>query len=128
MRKLLPLIAILVVWAVLAHAQPPDQKALPDGGSIVTSTDGGGPLVTVDTAQLGDWVATLRPRSSCGSPSVHYLFSTNSAPATTADNVLEVDHTFDLPVSQGNTEKYRYLSFLGEDGGAPCVTVYKNAR
>lgn len=125
MRKLLPLLGLV---CVLAHAAPPDEPVLPDGGSLFSSSDGGGPVVTADTYQVNDWVMTIKCRSYVGSPNVHYKLSTDGTAATAADNVLEVDKTFDLPVSQGNTEKYRYLSLRGEDGGAPVCNVFKNPR
>lgn len=134
MRNLLVVASLVSVFAA-AHvlAEPPDRKALPDGGSIVTSKgaapgDGGGPWVLVDTAQVNDWVASLHCTSYQGSPNVHYLFSTDGTIATPADSLLIADHTFDIPVSQGNTEKYRYLSFLGQDGGAPYCLVLKNPK
>lgn len=130
MRKLL---AFSGLFCVLAHAEPPDQRALPDGGSLVTSNggppgDGGGPWVTVDTGQVNDWTMSIKCRSYLGSPNVHYRLTADGGTATSADNVLDLDRTFDLPVSQGNSEKYRYLSLLGEDGGPPSCNVFKNPR
>lgn len=125
MRKLA---ALLGLFCVLAHAEPPDVPVLPDGGSLFSSSDGGGPVVTADTFQVNDWTMTVKCRSYIGSPNVHYLLSTDGTAATAANNVIEVDKTFDLPVSQGNTEKYRYLSLRGEDGGAPACNVFKNPK
>ncbi|MEY4933556.1 MAG: hypothetical protein RLZZ403_1876 [Pseudomonadota bacterium] len=128
MRKLL---ALLPFFAILAYAEPPDLPALPDGGSLVTSTgsgpgDGGGPWITVDTGQVQDWMMALRCRSYVGSPSVHYRLSADAGTATTSDGFLPVNLTLDLPVSQGNGEKFRWLSLLGEDGGAPTCRVWRN--
>lgn len=129
MLKFLP----LALGLLFLTAAAPDQRALPDGGSLVTSNgglpgDGGGPWVTVDTGQTQDWVATIRCRSYLGSPSVHYRFTADGGTATSADEVLDVDRTFDLPISQGAGEKYRYLSLLGEDGGPPSCALFKNPR
>lgn len=134
MRKLLELLPVVLIAVSFAHAEPPDQPALSDGGSLVTSVggtppaDGGGPWVTIDTGQLNDWVATILCRSYLGSPNVHYRFSSDGGTATSANQVLQVDRTFDLPINQGNGEKYRYLSLLGEDGGAPACNLQYNPR
>lgn len=135
MRKASVFFGVLscLLFAALAFAEPPDVPALPDGGSLVTSNggppgDGGGPWVTVDTGQTNDWVMSIKCRTYLGSPNVHYRLSTDGGTATAADNVLEVDKTFDLPVTQGNTEKFRWLSLRGEDGGAPVCNVFKNPR
>lgn len=133
MRKLLRLAPFLLVLSV-AHAESPDNPAFPDGGSLATTVgtvfpgDGGGPWLTVDTYQTEDWTMSIRCKSYCGSPNVHYRLSTDGGTATTDNNVLDVNRTFDLPVSQGNGEKYRWLSLLGEDGGAPCCGVFHNPR
>lgn len=117
-----------------------DFPALPDGGSKVTPgitlvalTDGGtqdaGVLayVTVDTGHVTDWVMTIRCSTglACATPSPrsYYRLSADGGTATTNYQLLEVDRTFDIPVSQGNTEKLRFLSLLGEDGGPPCCFV-----
>ena len=133
MRKLalLPLLVLLVV--VVAHAAAPDVPALPDGTSRVTSKgaapgDGGGPWRTVDTGQLEDWTASIRVDSYRGSPSVYYRFSSDGGTATTDDQLLTTGNIYDLPISQGYGEKYRYFSVLGLDGGAPDVNLYRNAR
>ncbi len=133
MRKFFPLFLFAAIAVSFAHADPPDAHALPDGGTLVTSKggppgDGGGPWVTVDTGQVNDWVATMRARSYLGSPAVHYRFSADAGTATTDDSVIDVDRTMDIPVSQGQGEKYRYLSLLGEDGGPPSLILFKNAR
>lgn len=125
MRKALALTSLL---CVLAHAEPPDVPVLPDGGSLFASADGGGPWVTWDTYQVEDWVMTIKCRSYLGGPNVHYRLSADGGTATTADNVIDLDRTFDLPVSQGNVEKYRFLSLRGEDGGAPACNVFKNPK
>ena len=80
----------------------------------------------VDTGQVNDWVAAIRPRSWCGSPGVYYLFSSDGTSATSNDEMLDTDSIFDIQIRQGNTDKYRYVSFLGVDGGAPCVSLHKN--
>lgn len=132
MRKLVPVVLAFLGVAFAAFAYgPPDQPALPDGGSLVTSNgnlpgDGGGPEVTVDTGQTDDWIATLKCSSLLGSPGVHYRFSTDRSTATTNYNVIDVDRTMDIPVRQGNTDKYRYLSLRGEDGGPPSCRLFKN--
>ena len=105
-----------------------DFPALPDAGSLVTSAggapgDGGGPWITVDTAQVNDWLMTIRCRSELTSPRVYYRLSSDAGTATAANQLLDLDKTFDLPVTQGNTDKYRYLSLLGEDGGPPACNV-----
>lgn len=130
MRYLWPL-AIPIVCLLLAAA--PDDPALPDGGSLVTSKgglpgDGGGPWVTIDTGQVTDWTMSIYCDSSLGSPNVYYRLSADGGTATTANMLLKVDTTFDLPVSQGFTEKYRYLSLLGQDGGPPSCPVLRNQR
>ncbi len=113
-----------------ASAHAADFPALPDGGSLVTSAggtlpgDGGGPWITIDTGQTKDWLMSIRCRSGAGSPRVYYRLSTDAGTARTADQVVDVDRTFDIPVPQGNTDKYRFLSLLGEDGGPPACTIH----
>lgn len=121
---------ILVLFAALAIVtlSATDFPALRDGGSLVTSAggppgDGGGPWVTVDTGQVNDWTMTIRCSSRLGSPRVHYRLSADGGTASAAYQLLDVDRTFDLPVSQGNRTKLRYLSLLGEDGGPPACNV-----
>lgn len=117
-----------------------DFPALPDGGSKVTpsltiislsdggTSDGGMPAyVTVDTGHVTDWVMAIRCETSlrCATPSpqVYYRLSTDGGTATVANQLLEIDRTFDIPIAQGNTEKLRYLSLLSEDGGPPCCFI-----
>lgn len=130
MRKLL---ALLPLVACLAYAEPPDQRAFADGGSLATSNggfpgDGGGPWVTLDTGQVNDWTMAIRCRSYLGSPNAYYRLSADAGTATTLDGFLDKDVWFDIPVSQGYAAKYRWLSLLGEDGGAPACIVLRNPR
>lgn len=104
--------------------------ALPDGGSLVTTAgnagtgnpvgDGGGPTVTIDTGHTESWVPALRCSSRMGSPRSYYRFSADGGLATDAYELLDLDRTFDLPLTQPNTYKLRYLSLTGEDGGPPA--------
>lgn len=123
-----------------------DFPGLPDGGSLVQPSlvvttlsdgglsDGGMPsVITVDTARTDEWVATLRCTTNTAlcwggfpSPRVFYRFSASDAGvARTVDQILEVDRTFDIPVPLVRGAPLRYLSFLGEDGGAPCCNVQR---
>lgn len=126
MRKLLPFGLALVVPLLLMGA---DYPALPDGGSLVTSTgatppaDGGGPWVTVDTGHTADWVMTIRCSSRLNSPRVFYRLSADGGTARIDDQLLDVDRTFDLPVSQPRSYPQRFLSLLGEDGGPPSCSL-----
>lgn len=124
------LLALLIFGAraVLAQFPSPDFPALPDGGSLVTGTgalsDGGNSsTITVDTGQTEDWTATVRCRSSLGSPRVYARWSADAGAATSANQLYEVDRTFDFTVRQPGVRKLRWISFLGEDGGPPNCNV-----
>lgn len=99
-----------------------DFPALPDGGSLIKTTDGG-PLITVDTGHVTDWVPAIRCSTLEGSSGVHYRFSSDGGSATQANQVIEVNRTMDIPVAQGNVAKLRYLSLLSEDGGIPACRL-----
>lgn len=126
---------LLFVGLALTLFTAADYPALPDGGSLVTPSltinvladgglqDAGYPaFVTVDTAHLTDWVATMRCDSAHG-PRAYYRFSADAGTARTVDQLLDLDRTFDIPVTQTSGVKVRWLSFLGEDGGAPWCNL-----
>lgn len=127
---------LFFVGLALALFTAADYPALPDGGSLITPSlsitvladgglqDAGYPaFVTVDTAHVADWVATMRCDSAHGSPRSYYRFSADGGTARAVDQLLDLDRTFDIPVQQTAGVKVRWLSFLGEDGGAPWCNL-----
>lgn len=106
------------VFAVLLAGA--DFPALPDGGSIVTSTDGGG-WVTVDTGKIADWTMVIRCE---GEQSTRYnLCTTSNCTATVHNQLLDFDTTERIPVRQGHRDKYRFLALATDDAGVPFCKV-----
>ncbi len=108
-----------------AHAD--DQPALPDGGSIVTSTDGGR-LAFVDLGLRSEWLLSL----TCeGAQSTRYLLCATDTPSIVAGGVnhtcnasehsylLTADRGEVIPVNFKANKNRRYLSLRTDDAGIP---------
>lgn len=120
------LLAVLLVGLVVAApSSAADFPGLVDGGSLVQPTDAG-PSITVDLARTDEWDMAIRCSSRLGSPRVYYRLSASDAGAATAANqLLEVDRTFDIHVPAVRSAPLRFLLLTGEDAGVPACNVQR---
>lgn len=121
MGKIGAVLAALFAVLLLAEARADDDPALPDGGSIVTTTDGGS-TVTVDLGARGAWTMALRCE---GAQSTRYrLCASSSCPVTAHNQLLDLDQTQDFPINQTpGVALKRYLTLRTDDGGVPFCKV-----
>ncbi len=126
MRRLAPWLMLVAVLAAtaLVFLPPPSAQALtfpalPDAGGIVTSIDGGN-QTTIDTGQTQNWTMTIRCE---GAQSTRYRMCTSATcDVSLANDLIDPNVTLEIPVTQGNSQKYRYLTIKQDDGGVPyCV-------
>lgn len=126
MKKIL---AVIAVFAVLngAPARADDDNALPDGGSIITTTDGGSNVSVDLSSTLGAYCRTLAIRCE-GDQSARYKMCTASTcTATSASTPLDHDRTFDIPVNckpGQNTTPKKSIALTTDDAGVPLCKVW----
>lgn len=127
--RLLPGIAALAILFVLSLPFPSladdTDGALIDGGSIVTSTDGGSTVV----AQLREaqgW--TMATRCEGVQATRYVLCTTSSCSAAVDSQMLDYDVTMDIGVNRQtpySTPK-KYIALRTDDGGVPRCLVHVN--
>jgi hypothetical protein len=127
MRSFLVAVLVAVAAAVIvlcpAPARADDEPGLPDGGSIVTSADGGAYAIA-DLGARGCWTMAIRCE---GAQSTRYTTcATSSCTAAAVNQLLDADRTFDIPVNcvAGQTRK-RYLALKTDDAGVPFCKVQR---
>lgn len=125
MRKLCTLLVVAGLVALVSWPEPAAATDFPvfvDGGSLVTSLDGGTTPVTVDLGMTTDWGLVLRCE---GAQSTRYALCSSVPCACSSANLLVAsDTTFDIPVTQSRGNTYRYMSLCTDDGGTPACKVY----
>lgn len=117
-------LAAVIIGVCAAPAVADDEPMFSDGGSLVTPLDGG-VTVTVDLAPRTSacWNMAIRCEGS-GGPARYVLCATNPCPVSSANQLLDADRTFDIPVnctSQGAPK--HYLSLTKDDATAPACKV-----
>lgn len=101
------------------------EGALADGGSIVTSTDGGSTAV----APLRDYANWIMATRCEGAQSTRYVLCATSSCAAAADSqMLDYDITQDLGVNinRPNSPQKKYIALRTDDGGVPRCLVHVN--
>lgn len=123
------LAALLVALAAAVTFSPhaalgDDEPIFTDGGSLVTTTDGGS-SVTADlgVAALSSFTMAIRCE---GQAARYHLCATSTCTATTANQLLDADRTFDIPVNRITNGGKRYLALSTDDGGIPACKVQRN--
>lgn len=119
----IPIIMFLVsIPTQIAFADDSD-GALADGGSIVTSTDGGREAVAPFLGWSVAWTASVRCE---GQQSTRYVMCTSSTCAATANSqLLDYDVTQDIPVNRSGPTK-TYVALRTDDGGIPLCQFHVN--
>lgn len=121
MKRTLAVIAVSLACAVGLHAVPvyadDTDGALVDGGSIITSTDGGR-SVTAELRTAGNWTLALRCE---GAQSTRYrLCTTSSCTAAAGDQLLDYDVTQDIGVNRVlSSATKKYIGLRTDDAGIP---------
>lgn len=129
MNRLLPVLASLATLLVLSLPFPSraddTDGALVDGGSIVTSTDGGSTAVA-QLREFNGWTMATRCE---GVQSTRYVLCTTSTCAAGIDSqALDYDVTMDIGVNRATpygTPK-KYIALRTDDGGVPRCLVHIN--
>lgn len=121
MKRTLAVLAVAALLAVGLHALPSfaddTDGALVDGGSIITSTDGGR-SVALELRTAGNWTLALRCE---GAQSSRYrLCATSSCTAAAGDQLLDYDVTQDIGVNRvlSQTTK-KWIALRTDDAGVP---------
>lgn len=118
---------VALVWLTPAAARADDEPFVvqADGGSTVTSLDGGS-SVTVDLGSHGSCY-NLAMRCEGSTPPRYVLCVTSPCPVTAANELLDADKIWDIPVNcgknVGTNGAKRYLSLTTDDGGVPSCKV-----
>lgn len=113
---------IVSAFSKLAFADD-TEGALIDGGSIVTSTDGGREAVAQLLGWGVPWTMSTRPE---GAQSTRYvLCPTSTCAADVNSQLLDYDVTQDIPVNRSGVTK-TYIALRTDDGGIPKVLIHVN--